>query len=278
MKTIRRPTLRYADLHLHTFHSDGTRSPREVIDLARSLGIEIVAISDHDNLAAYFEIKSHADSCGVTLIPATELSAEHDGVDVHILAYAFDAEDDRLNERLSSFRRTRLTRGYAILDKLLAAGYPLRRERVEELCAGASMGRPHIARALVEAGHVRSLSEAFDTLLGAGKPAYVDKERFTIVEAVRMVRAAGGVTAVAHPTLYPNDRELIPQILALGVDGIECYHPDVDEEARVFYLELAAQTGSIVTGGSDDHGFAKETETIGTVKVPEELIVRILAR
>ncbi|MEO8218614.1 MAG: PHP domain-containing protein [Acidobacteriota bacterium] len=270
--------VRYADLHLHTFHSDGTRSPREVIDLARSHGIEIVGISDHDNLAAFFEIKGYADSTGVTLVPATELSAEHRGVDVHILAYAFDPVDEHMNQRLTSFRRTRLTRGFAILDKLLAAGFPLRRERVQELCAGASMGRPHIARALVEAGHVASLNEAFDKLLGPGCPAYVGKERFSVREAVAMVKRAGGLTSVAHPSLYPDHRKLVPEVISLGVDGIECYHPDVDEKSREFYLDLAAATGAMVTGGSDDHGLAKDEETIGTVKVPESLVQRILQR
>src|SRR5439155_25350631 len=159
-----RATLRYADLHLHTYHSDGTRSPREVIDLARERGITIVAISDHDNVAAYFEIKPYANERGVTLISATELSCIVDGHDVHILAYAFDAADERFEQRLRQFRETRQARGARMVETLRALGYPIELRRVEQLAAGGALGRPHVARALVEAGCVDSVSDAFDKL------------------------------------------------------------------------------------------------------------------
>ena len=165
---------RFADLHLHTYHSDGTRSPREVIDLARERGLDIVAISDHDNIAAYFEVKRYADERGVILIAATELSCGYDGVDVHILAYAFNTFDERIDERLRRFRDVRHRRGYAIVEKLRQLGYDISPERVEQLAAGGAMGRPHVARALVESGRVASISEAFNQLLGSGKPAYVE--------------------------------------------------------------------------------------------------------
>src|SRR5881398_1058431 len=158
--------LRYADLHTHTYHSDGTRSPAEVIDVALAHGIEIVAISDHDNLAAYFEIKAYADSKGVTLIPATELSCAYEGVDIHIIAYAFDAHDERIEVRLRRFRDARQTRGRRIVERLRGLNYNISSERVEQLAAGGAVGRPHVARALVEAGRVASVNEAFDTLIG----------------------------------------------------------------------------------------------------------------
>jgi 3',5'-nucleoside bisphosphate phosphatase len=270
--------VRYADLHTHTFHSDGTRSPREVVDVAKASGITILAISDHDNIAAYFEIKQYADEQGVTLIPAIELSCIFEGVDVHILAYAFDALDERIEERLRSFRETRLRRGHAMVERLRDLGYAIRPERVEELAGGGALGRPHVARALVEAGHVKSVSEAFDTLIGAGKPAYVEKQRFNIAEAVSLIRSSGGVTSVAHPSLYPDHARLVARVLDSGVDAVEVMHPDVPAMDREMYTNMARFRGKFVTGGSDDHGKVKTTETLGTVKVPETLIEPILQR
>lgn len=270
--------MRYADLHLHTYHSDGTRSPREVIDVAKSHGLDIVAISDHDNLAAYFEIKTYADGAGVTLVPAMELSCGFSGADVHILAYAFDPTDERIEERLVEFRAARARRGYEMIERLRSMGMRVSAERVDQLAAGGAMGRPHIARALVEAGHVATVDEAFDRYLGWGKPAFVDKERFTIAEAVELIQATGGVTSVAHPAVYPDHAKIVPQVLDAGIDGVEVFHPDVDAVERERYQNLARFRGKMITGGSDDHGTAKTAQTLGTIKVPEDLIAPILER
>jgi predicted metal-dependent phosphoesterase TrpH len=270
--------VRYADLHLHTHHSDGTRSPREVIDVAKLHGLEIVAISDHDNLAAFFEIKPYADAAGITLIPAIELSCGFDGVDVHVLAYAFDPHDERIEKRLVEFREARHRRGFAIVDRLRSLGYEVSAQRVEQLAAGGALGRPHVARALVEAGYVTSVAEAFDKLLGTGKPGNVEKERFAVGEAVKLIRDAGGVTSVAHPTVYPNHETLVPRVLDAGVDGIEVMHPDINAENQKRYRNLARFRNALTTGGSDDHGAVKTTETLGTIRVPETMIEPILAR
>ncbi|HUP50581.1 MAG TPA: PHP domain-containing protein [Thermoanaerobaculia bacterium] len=270
--------MRFADLHTHTYHSDGTRSPREVIDVAKGHGIEIVAISDHDNLAAYFEIKPYAEGVGVTLIPAVELSCAFEGVDVHLLAYAFDPLDERVETRLRSFREARERRGRAMVERLRSLGYDIEITRVEELAAGGAVGRPHVARALVEAGHAGSVAHAFDTLIGTGKPGFVAKERFRIGEAVSLIRSAGGVTSVAHPSIYPDHARLVPKVLDSGVDAVEAIHPDVPPEDREMYSNLARFRGKFVTGGSDDHGSVKTVETLGTVRVPEETIGPILER
>ena len=249
-----------------------------MIDLARERGLEIVAISDHDNTAAYFEIKPHADAVGVTLIPAIELSCGFEGTDIHVLAYAFDPTDERIEERLRGFRASRHRRGYAIVDRLRSLGCAITAERVDELAAGGAMGRPHVARALVEAGYVASVSEAFDKYLGSGKPAYIEKERFRIEEAVDMIRSAGGVTSIAHPTLYPEHERRVPELLDAGIDAIEVLHPDVDQENRERYTNLARFRGKFTTGGSDDHGTVKTSETLGTIRVPETSIGAILER
>jgi predicted metal-dependent phosphoesterase TrpH len=270
--------MRYADLHLHTFHSDGTRSPREVIDVARSFGLGIVAISDHDNIAAFFEIRDYAHSQEMTLVPATELSCGFRGVDVHVMAYAFDPLDERVERRLKHFRETRQRRGEQMVERLRALGLPVRSQRVSELAAGGSVGRPHVARAMVEAGHVASVSEAFDRYLRAGKPAYVEKERFDVDEAVALIRSSGGVTSIAHPTLYPDHRRLVPELLDHGIDGIEVFHPEVKGDDQSHYQRLATERGALITGGSDDHGTVKEVQTLGSIKVPETMIGRILER
>jgi 3',5'-nucleoside bisphosphate phosphatase len=270
--------MRFADLHTHTYHSDGTRAPREVIDVARRHGIEIVAISDHDNLAAYFEVKAYADEQSVTLIPAVELSCAFEGVDVHILAYAFDPHDDVVETRLRAFRQARERRGHAMVDRLRALGYDISAARVDELAAGGAVGRPHVARALVERGYAKSVSDAFDELIGTGKPGYVEKERFRLGEAISMIRSAGGVTSVAHPSLYPDHARLVAMALDAGIDAVEAVHPDVPPEDREMYTNLARFRGKFITGGSDDHGTVKKVETLGTVRVPETLIGPILER
>lgn len=270
--------MRVADLHLHTTHSDSTRSPREVVDLARSHGLDTIAISDHDNVAAFFETKLYAEELGLTLVPAAELSCIHKGVDVHILAYAFDPLDERISERLAHFRSVRQRRGQMMVERLHALGYEISLDRVEQLAAGGALGRPHVARALVEQGYAASVSDAFDKLLGAGKPAYVEKARFRIDEAVSLIHDSGGVLSVAHPSLYPNHEEIVADVLDAGVDAIEVFHPDVPTEDRERYRNVARFRGKFVTGGSDDHGSAKAVETIGTIRVPENLIEPILER
>jgi predicted metal-dependent phosphoesterase TrpH len=151
-------------------------------------------------------------------------------------------------------------------------------QRVEELAAGGAIGRPHVARALVERGHATSVANAFDTLLGTGKPGYVEKERFRIAEAVSLIRSAGGVTSVAHPSLYPNHAKLTAKVLDAGVDAVEAFHPEVSDGDRQMYTNLARFRGRFVTGGSDDHGAVKTAETLGTIRVPENLIGPILDR
>lgn len=270
--------MRFADLHTHTSHSDGTRSSREVIDVARAHDIGIVSISDHDNLAAYFEVKRYADSVDVTLVPGVELSCEYKGIDVHILAYAFDPVDDAIDDRLRRFRESRAARGARMVDKLRSLGFDITYERVEQLAAGGAVGRPHVARALVERGVVATVAEAFDRYIGTGKPGYVDKERFAIHEAISLIRSAGGVTSIAHPTLYPNHASLVPELLDAGIDGVEVFHPDVDDASRETYSNVARFRGKMLTGGSDDHGTVKAVQTLGTVRVPENLIGPILER
>ena len=197
---------------------------------------------------------------------------------MHILAYAFDPLDERIERRLARFRETRQTRGRRMVERLRSLGYNIEAARVEQLAAGGSVGRPHVARALVERGYVASVDEAFDTLIGAGKPAYIGKERFRVDEAVALIHSAGGLTSIAHPTLYPDHEHVVPVLLDAGVDGVEVLHPEVDEAARETYSAVARFRGKMLTGGSDDHGTVKQVETLGTIRVPENWLTPILDR
>ena len=268
---------RVADLHTHTTCSDGNDSPRELVDRAVAAGIGILAISDHDNLAAILEARDHAAAKGLTLITATELSCQFDGVDVHVLAYGVELDHSDLNLRLASFRSTRDRRGELMVEKLARNGITISIERVREIAGNGSLGRPHVARALVEAGVVPTIEDAFREYLREGRIGWVDKERFRIDEAVELVRRAGGLTSIAHPSLYADHRRLVPRLLDMGIDGIEIMHPDVGGDDRHHYKRLAADRGKITTGGSDDHGQGGR-KTIGQIRVPESMITPILER
>jgi len=266
---------RYADLHTHTIHSDGRHTPRELVDLAVESGLSILAISDHDNLDAFDEVGHYAVKKGLTLIAATELSCLYEGVDIHILAYGVDTTYPDLQRRLESFRATRDRRGELMVEKLSALGIDITYERVRTIAGTGSLGRPHVAEALIEAGAVSTIDEAFRVYLREGCPGWVDKERFMIEEAVALVHDAGGLTSIAHPSLYPGHRRLVPRILDAGVDGIEVMHPEVGGDDRHYYKRLAADRGAIMTGGSDDHGQGGR-KAIGTIRVPESMIAPLL--
>ncbi|HUP65338.1 MAG TPA: PHP domain-containing protein [Thermoanaerobaculia bacterium] len=267
----------FADLHLHTHHSDGVRTPAEVVSLTKERGLAAIAITDHDNLAAFAEAEPLARKAGIELVPGVELSIEWEGVDIHLLAYSFDPEDAALCSKLQLCRDTRARRGEMMVEKLDAVGVPISLERVRQLCGKGAMGRPHVARCLVENGVVASIDEAFDRFLSPGMPGWVEKERISLSEAIEMVRAAGGVTSIAHPALYPDGERLVRAMLPLGVDGIEVLHPNHDEEASQRFAAIADEHAVMRTGGSDDHGFA-DRRTLGSVRVPLEQVRGIFDR
>jgi hypothetical protein len=266
---------RTADLHTHTVHSDGSYTARELVDRAVAAGLGILAISDHDNLGAISEVSDYAKVKGLTLIAAAELSCQFDGTDIHVLAYGVDIDHGDLNRRLESFRETRDRRGELMVEKLASHGVEISIDRVRELAGAGSLGRPHVARALVETGSVDSIEEAFREYLREGRPGWVDKERFMIEEAVDLVHRAGGLTSIAHPSLYPGHRRIVPLLLEAGIDGVEIMHPEVGGDDRHHYRRLASDLGKIVTGGSDDHGQGGR-KTVGTIRVPESMIAPLL--
>ena len=254
-----------ADLHMHSTASDGVLAPDQLMQRAKALGFTHVALTDHDSMSGIPLARETAKKLGMTLIPGVELSCGAQK-EIHVLGYGFDPE----NEALATFCRERVrqreARTAAMVERLCALGKPVDMARLKELARGV-MGRPHIARALLEAGHVSSVSDAFDRFLKPGKPAYVPKEDVKVSEAVRLIREAGGIAVLAHPMeLKMGDtmlESLIGEWKSQGLEGVEVYHPSAQNNHASFLLHLAQRESMLVTVGSDFHGEAVRKSEIG---------------
>lgn len=225
---------------------------------AASANLDVVALTDHDTVGGHWEA-SGALPPGLTLLPGMELSCRLEGHSVHLLAYLFDPANERLAGEMAEIRESRLHRARAMVHKLSALGAPVTWDQVSEIAAGGVVGRPHIARALVEAGVVPTVTDAFTAdWIGPGGRAHVARYALDPARAVRLVRAAGGVTVLAHPRGaargWRTPDEVIEELADLGLTGIEVHHPQHDERERQVLARLAGRLGLVVSGGSDDHG------------------------
>lgn len=270
-----------ADLHTHSSVSDGTEPPAAVIRRGAEAGLDIIALTDHDTVAGLREAAS-ALPPGMTLVPGAELSCRLEGHSVHLLAYLFDAQNDELAGELAEIRESRLFRARAMVDKLGGLGVPVTWERVSEIAAGGVVGRPHIARAMIEAGVVASLEEAFTPdWIGPGGPAYVSRYAMDPAKAIRLVSAAGGVSVLAHPRGVGRGWQIPEEVVAglaeAGLAGIEVNHPQQDERERAALGELAHALGLIASGGSDDHGALTDFR-IGSQIAPEGAYAALIER
>ncbi|HSR85982.1 MAG TPA: PHP domain-containing protein [Streptosporangiaceae bacterium] len=261
-----------ADLHNHSSVSDGTEPPAVVVRRAAEAGLDVVALTDHDTLAGQREAAS-ALPPGLTLLPGSEISCRMNGHSVHVLAYLFDPENDDLAGEMAEIRESRLHRARAMVRKLNELGVPISWEQVSEIAGGGVVGRPHIARAMIDAGVVSSIEEAFSPeWIGPSGRAHVSRYALDPAKAIRLVRAAGGVTVLAHPRgatrgwQIPDD--VITELAATGLTGIEINHPQHNEQERGRLTELAARLGLVASGGSDDHG-ALTGFRIGAEVAPE---------
>ena len=254
-----------ADLHMHSTASDGVLAPDELMRRAAGLGFTHVALTDHDSMAGITMARRTAQALGMTLITGVELSCGAQK-EIHVLGYGFDPENRALKAFCAERVRQREARTKAMAEKLCALGKPVDMARVKELARGV-MGRPHVARALVEAGHVLSVSEAFDRYLKPGKPAYVPKEDVKVSEAVRLIDEAGGIAVLAHPMeLKMGDamlESLIGEWKGQGLAGVEVYHPSAQNNHASFLKHLAQREHMLITGGSDFHGEAVRKTEIG---------------
>lgn len=243
------------DLHVHTTASDGRLTSQEVIEEAVSLRLEGLAITDHDAVLGLEPAQRYIAENQVPLdfIPGIEINTDVDRYDVHVLGYFIDYHNDQLIHRLLELREARRKRTLKMVKKLNDLGLKIQAERVSELARGGTIGRPHIARALVEKNYVVSIQEAFDKLISRGKPGYVPRYKFLPEEAIRLIKGAGGVPVLAHPGLIGND-QLLEQLLPLGFEGIEVYYPEHSKAEIKKYHRLAQENSLLVTGGSDYHG------------------------
>ena len=267
------------DLHLHTTASDGLFSPTTLVDFAWRAGIRTMSVTDHDTVAGLPEARTAATAAGMTFVPGIEITAVHEGRDIHVLGYFFDPEDAELSAFLTRARADRARRLGEIADKLSALGRAI---DVEALIAaqapGASLARPLVAKALVKAGHVADVREAFEQLLGEGKPAYVSRSGPGPRDVIAIIHRAGGIASLAHPGVLKRD-ELIPDMIAAGLTAVEVFHSDHDEATTQRYLALATAHRLLVTGGSDYHGDKERRRAaFGNVGLPADHFERLQAR
>lgn len=267
----------FADLHLHTSYSDGTYSPEELVRQALRYGLGVVALTDHDTLEGCAATATACQAAGIEFVPGTELTAEQEGNEIHILGYFIDVKDERLLAEMSRFQSVRQNRIREMVSRLNGLDVPLRAEAVFALANCRAPGRPHVARALVKAGLCSSLDEAFDRFLKKNRPAWVPKFKMSARRAIDLVHQAGGVAVMAHPGLNRTD-EVIPAMVEAGLDGLECFHTKHSTSTTEHYLEMADQYHLLVTGGSDCHGQSKGRPLIGTVHLPYDHVVRLKAR
>jgi hypothetical protein len=261
-----------ADLHTHTTWSDGSLSPEELVQKAAGAGLSAIAIADHDNVGGLAEAAEVGRTVGVEVIAGLELSASLGEKDVHILAYFFDPADSRLLEYLEFFRRERLKRAERIVRKLNGLDVPLTLESVLDQAGIGSVGRPHIANALVEEGYTSNYHEAFSKYLGSGGPAYEKKYQVSPEEAVRLIARAGGLSFFAHPGKHTTEADLLAMI-NVGLDGIEVVHPSHSPAMQQHYRSVVSQYFLLESGGSDFHGGKKNDNGVfGSFTVPMSVV------
>ncbi|MET8812287.1 PHP domain-containing protein [Streptomyces sp. NPDC004549] len=269
------------DLHCHSTASDGTDTPAELVRNAARAGLDVVALTDHDTTRGHAEASAALPE-GLTLVPGAELSCRTDGVSMHLLAYLFDPEEPALLAERELVRDDRVPRAQAMIGKLNTLGVPVTWEQVERIAAGGSVGRPHIASALVELGVVPTVSDAFTPeWLADGGRAYVPKHETDPFEAIRLVKDAGGVTVFAHPAAVKRGRTVpettIAKLAEAGLDGIEVDHMDHDPATRTRLRDLAGDLGLLVTGSSDYHG-SRKTVALGANTTDPEVYGEIIRR
>lgn len=264
----------YADLHLHTAFSDGTYSPEELTGHGARHGFSCLALTDHDTVEGCARMAAACQTAGIEFIPATELTAEFKGTELHIIGYAIDIEHARLLSEMKHFQDVRQNRIKEMVERLNRLNIPLREETVNAIANCNSPGRPHIARALIQINVCKTLDEAFERFLKKGRPAWVPKFKISANDAIALIHEAGGLAVLAHPGLVHHD-SLIPDLVAAELDGIECYHTKHPTTTVEHYLEIAEEHGLLVTGGSDCHGMNKGQPLIGSIKLPYQHVEQL---
>lgn len=258
------------DLHIHSTASDGTLTPAQVVSAASDAGLSAIAVTDHDTVAGVEEAVAAGFELGLDVFPALEIGAYHSGKEVHILGYLVDVQDSDLLRLLSHIRDSRRERADRIVDRLHAVGVPLSLDDVLERCHGDSLGRPHVAAAMVARGFVPHAQAAFERYLRRGRPAYVPRFRPPANETIDLILSAGGLPVIAHPGIG-NAISTVNSLTEAGLVGLEAYHVDHTQAKTQRLLTIAAALHLIVTGGSDSHGpGGPKPVAVGQVPVPDE--------
>ena len=266
------------DFHTHSTRSDGTLTPAELVRLAWRNGVRVLALTDHDTLEGIAEAREAARELpGMRLVPGVELSCDLPGTELHMLGLFVDPDDGPFAAELARFRENRVARGRAIVEALEGLGAPVDWERVREIAGDASIGRPHIAQALLERGHVASIREAFDRFLANDGPGYVSREKLEPERAIEMIAEAGGVSVFAHPSFTREYREIARRLAGAGLFGIEVYYKDYVPELVEELRKLAGGLGLFPLGGSDFHALPGQREREpGDIPLPDEVVERLL--
>ncbi len=271
-----------ADLHLHSVHSDGLHAPAEVVAKASAAGLRAMALTDHDTLSGIASARAAAPA-GLEVIGGVELSSMWRGREIHLLAYDVDPQDQAVNDVLSGLRRERRARAQKIVTRLNAARIPVTLEEIEAIACGSestgdpSIGRPHIAAAIVRHGAAGSLDEAFGLFLRHGRPAHVPRSGVPVERALALARSSGFSLVVAHPALNLA-MEQIEELLSCGLDGVEVWHPQQSDASRQRLLALADRLGVVPTGGSDHHGAGRRGGEPGSFGVALDDVGRLRER
>ncbi len=266
------------DFHTHSTASDGVLSPAELVDLAASQGVRYHALTDHDSTEGIAEARAAAARhAGYTLIPGVEMGTDIEGAEVHMLGLCLSPDDEELQVLLRRLRAGRVGRGFGIVEKLRGLGIMITWERVQEIAGEASVGRPHIAQALVEGGYVPKVADAFDRWIGRNGPAYVERDKMTPAESVRCIVERGGMACLAHPADLHDLDALLAELTAAGMAAMEVFYKDYATETVERLRQTAERHGLLPLGGSDYHGiFGNDEPLPGNIPLPDSAIERFL--
>ncbi len=272
------------DLHTHTTASDGSLTPAQLVHRAARLALQVIAITDHDTTAGVAEGIAAGRTLGVEVIPGVEINTDVPRAEVHVLGYFVDPNHAELHTQLARIREGRVGRARKMAAVLTGMGAPVRFERILEIAGEGAVGRPHVAQALVEAGHARGYQDAFERYIGRNSPAYVERMKFTPAEACALIRRSGGIPVLAHPVSYDrygaiktafDPDQMLPELVAAGLGGIEVYYPRYDAITVEWLLGIARRYSLLVTGGTDFHGIRPNEPDLGGIYVPMKVVRRL---
>ena len=266
----------FVDLHTHTTASDGSSAPRALVEMAKQKRLQALAISDHDTTDALDEAIVAGRELGVEVVPAVELSTDVADGEIHILGYFLSYHNGQFQALLSTLREARFGRARKMVDKLAALGMPLDWERVQAFSGDGAVGRPHVAKAMVERGYVPDIRSAFDLYISRNGPAYVERYKLTPADAIQVIRQVGGLPVLAHPLEGNGSLSMVPKLVAAGLGGLECYYTGYTSDMVAVLENIALKYGLATSGGSDFHGEGVAANALlGRPQIPYRVLERM---